>query len=150
VASARENDEWSRSFGCACRDVLAPGVHNVTPKQPSASEERQNDFGLVDARDELRAPGRLFEQKPALRSRWCRPSRSVDRTRSPAVVSRKREYFKYLPETIGYLTPAVAKFGTRRRSTESQKPAISGRFWPFLGKVSRRRTGWLGREDTHP
>jgi hypothetical protein len=48
---------------------------------------------------------------------------SVDRTRFPTAVSRKQEYFKYLPEAIGYLTPAVAKFGARRRSTESQKPA---------------------------
>ena len=35
-------------------------------------------------------------------------------TRSPVAVSGKREFFKYLPETIGYFAPEVAKFGVRR------------------------------------
>jgi hypothetical protein len=39
---------------------------------------------------------------------------SADRTRSPAAVFQKREYFKYLPETIGYFSLEVAKFGVRR------------------------------------
>jgi hypothetical protein len=68
---------------------------------------------------------------------------SVDRTRFPTAVSRKQEYFKYLPEAIGYLTPAVAKFGARRRSTESQKPAISGRFLAFL-RVKSLGAGLVG------
>jgi hypothetical protein len=54
------------------------------------------------------------------------PPPSVDRTRSPAAVSRKREYFKYPPETIGDFAPAAANFGARRRIANSQKPAIGG------------------------
>jgi hypothetical protein len=49
------------------------------------------------------------------------PSRSVDRKQSLVVVSRKREYFKYPPETIGDSAPEVAKFGLRRPSTNPQK-----------------------------
>jgi hypothetical protein len=37
--------------------------------------------------------------------------RSADRTRSPAAVSQKREYFKYPPETIGDFSLEVAEFG---------------------------------------
>jgi hypothetical protein len=37
--------------------------------------------------------------------------RSADRTRSPAAVSQKREFFKCLPETIGYFAPELPKFG---------------------------------------
>jgi hypothetical protein len=57
--------------------------------------------------------------------------RSVDRTRSPAAVSRKREYFKYLPETISDFAPTAAGFGARRRIADSQKPAIGGHFSPY-------------------
>jgi hypothetical protein len=54
--------------------------------------------------------------------------RSADRTRSPAAVSRKREYFKYPPETIGDFAPAAANLGARRPIANSQKPAIGGHF----------------------
>jgi Ribbon-helix-helix protein, copG family len=54
--------------------------------------------------------------------------RSADRTRSPAPVSRKREYFKYPPETIGDFAPAAANLGARRPIANSQKPAIGGHF----------------------
>src|SRR5712664_2405317 len=43
-----------------------------------------------------------------------RPPRSADRTRSPAAVSRKREYFKYPPETIGDFVLEGAKGGVWR------------------------------------
>jgi hypothetical protein len=48
--------------------------------------------------------------------------------RSPAAVSRKREYFKYLPETISDFAPTTAGFGGRRLIADSQKPAIGGHF----------------------
>ena len=48
-------------------------------------------------------------------------------------VSRKREYFKYWPETIGYSEPEVAKFGARRPATNSQKPAIGRHFLDCCG-----------------
>jgi hypothetical protein len=47
---------------------------------------------------------------------------------SPAAVSRKRESFKYLPETISDFAPTGADFGARRRIADSQKPAIGGHF----------------------
>src|ERR1700730_9092773 len=52
--------------------------------------------------------------------------RGADRTRSPAGVSRKREYFKYLPETINDFAPTAARFGARILIADSQKPAIGG------------------------
>ena len=54
--------------------------------------------------------------------------RSADRTRSPAAVSQKREFFKCLPETIGYFAPRMAKIGAQRLVGNSQKPAIGGPF----------------------
>jgi hypothetical protein len=70
--------------------------------------------------------------------------RSADRTRSPAAVSRKREYFKYRPETIGYFAPEVAKFRAWRPSAESQKPAIGGRLAPWRGdRHGTQRASWL-------
>jgi hypothetical protein len=56
------------------------------------------------------------------------PPRSPDRTWSPVAVSRKREYFKYPPETIGDFAPAAPNFGGRRPIGNSQKPAIGGHF----------------------
>jgi hypothetical protein len=53
---------------------------------------------------------------------------SADRTRSPTAVSRKREYFKYPPETISDFAPTAAGFGARRLIADSQKPAIGGHF----------------------
>jgi hypothetical protein len=57
--------------------------------------------------------------------------RSADRTRSPAAVSRKREFFKYTPETIGYLAPRMSKTGARRLVPNSRKPAIGGPFYSY-------------------
>jgi hypothetical protein len=48
------------------------------------------------------------------------PPRSPDRTRSPVAVSRKREYFKYPPETIGDFAPIAANFGARRPTANLQ------------------------------
>jgi hypothetical protein len=79
-----------------------------------------------------------------------RRPRSADRTRSPAAVSQKREYFKYPPETIGDFSLELAKFGVWRPTADSQKPAIGGHFCITEGKISWRRTGWLGREVSNP
>jgi hypothetical protein len=57
-------------------------------------------------------------------------------TRSPAAVSGKREFFKYLPETIGYFTPEVAKFGVWRLFTKSQKAHHWQAFLPLQGAKS--------------
>src|SRR5260370_38885687 len=55
--------------------------------------------------------------------------RSANRTRSPAAVSQKREYFEHSPETIGDFSLEVAKFGVWRPTANLQKPAIGGHFW---------------------
>jgi hypothetical protein len=68
--------------------------------------------------------------------------RSPDRSRSPVAVSRKREYFKYPPETIGDLAPATAHFGPRRPIANSQKPPLARISEVTEGKVSGHRTGW--------
>jgi hypothetical protein len=96
------------------------------------------------------------EAEPIARSGW-RPQqkalperpRSADRTRSPAAVSRKREYFKYLPETIDDFAPTAASFGAWRPTAESESPPLAGISQITEGKVSSRRTGWLGQEDSN-
>jgi hypothetical protein len=67
----------------------------------------------------------LFDFPPALPRR----PRSADRTWSPAAVSKKREFFKYPPETIGYFAPEPIKFGVWIDTTNLRKPAIGGPFW---------------------
>src|ERR1700681_3201710 len=67
---------------------------------------------------------------------------SVDRTRSPAPVSRKREYFKYPPETIGDFAPGDPNSGARRPIANSQKPATGGPLWHCRGQ-SLRAPDWL-------
>src|SRR5260370_39453723 len=63
------------------------------------------------------------------------PPRSPDRNRSPVAVSRKREYFKYPPETIGDFAPAAANFRNAETDSQSQKPDIPG-----AGLVGWRRS----------
>jgi hypothetical protein len=63
--------------------------------------------------------------------------RSADRTRSPAAISQKREFFKCPPETIGYFAPRMPKFGARRLMANSQKPAIGGPFYEYHGQFLR-------------
>ena len=53
--------------------------------------------------------------------------RSPARTRSPVAVFRKREYFKYLPETIGDFALRLSELGAWRRRANLQKTAIGGR-----------------------
>ncbi len=80
---------------------------------------------------------RLFAALSALCRIWRvalqTPARSPDRTRSPAAVSQKREYFKYSPETIGNFSLELAKFGVWRPTTNLQKPAIGGHFSDLCG-----------------
>src|SRR6266702_4568676 len=54
------------------------------------------------------------------------PPRSADRARSLARVSKKREYFKCRPETIGDFAPKLFKFGVWRRTANLEKAAIGG------------------------
>jgi hypothetical protein len=58
--------------------------------------------------------------------------RSADRTRSPAAVSRKREYFKYQLETIDDFALRLSKFGVQRRRINLQKAAVGGHFSDLL------------------
>jgi len=71
--------------------------------------------------------------------------RSADRTRSPAAVSQKREFFKYLPETIGYFAPRMANIGAQKLVANSQKPAIGGPFSERRGHFLRA-PDWLAGE----
>jgi hypothetical protein len=43
--------------------------------------------------------------------------------------SSKQEYFNFVPDTIGNSGPELAKYGARRPTANSQKPAVGG---PFL------------------
>jgi predicted NAD/FAD-dependent oxidoreductase len=69
----------------------------------------------------------------------------VDRTRSPVVVSQKREYFKYWLETIGVFDPETAKSTTWRLAPESQKAANGGPFCAYQGHLFRA-PDWLAGE----
>ena len=75
---------------------------------------------------------KCFEARPDLAGHAV-----VDRTRSPAAVSQKREYFKYPPETIGYFAPEVAEFGVWRPTVNSQSPPLAGISGIAEGKISR-------------
>jgi hypothetical protein len=71
------------------------------------------------------------ERRAALESYQARRHQlklNADRIRSPAAVSRKREYFKYPLETISDFAPIRVNFGARRPIADSQKPAIGGHF----------------------
>jgi hypothetical protein len=63
------------------------------------------------------------------------PPRSADRTRSPASVSGKREFFKREPETIAKLAERMPQIGAWRPEANSQKPAIGRPFCEYLGHV---------------
>jgi hypothetical protein len=52
--------------------------------------------------------------------------RSVDRTRSPVAVSQKREYSKYLPETIGIFGPEVQNSESGDRLLNRKSPPLAG------------------------
>jgi hypothetical protein len=61
-----------------------------------------------------RLPAGLWTQRASAKSgplALPHPPRSVDRNRSLARVSEKREYFKCRPETIGDFAPKLFKFG---------------------------------------
>jgi hypothetical protein len=64
----------------------------------------------------------LRGDRKALPQRPC----SADRTRSPARVSAKREYFKYLPETSSNFALRLRKSGDQRLNLNHEKPAIGG------------------------
>jgi hypothetical protein len=76
-----------------------------------------------------------------------RPARSVDRTRSPAAVSQKREYFGIWPETFGNFAPPLAKSGGWRPLAESEKPAVGGISPTIRDGFPEGRTAWLTWED---
>jgi Rhodopirellula transposase DDE domain len=63
--------------------------------------------------------------------------RSADRTRSPAPVSRKREYFKYPPETYRRFRSRRPQFRSPETIANSQKPAIGGPLWHCRGQSLR-------------
>src|SRR6267378_4742042 len=71
--------------------------------------------------------------------------RSADRTRSPAAVSRKREYFKYRPETIGYFAPKWPNSAPGDGPLNRKSPPLAGISGVTKGKISAHR----GREDSN-
>ncbi len=96
----------------------------------------------------------LHDRKLPISTAGCRRSRqitrplrprSADRTRSLAAVSQKREFFKYLPETIGYFAPRMANIGAQKLVANSQKPAIGGPFSERRGHFLRA-PDWLAGE----
>jgi hypothetical protein len=86
----------------------------------------------------------------------CRGSRgglrpsggSRDRTKSPAVVSRKREHSRSRAETFGGLADQKRQMGRRRLVVSARKRAIGGLFWRSKSGHHLRRSGWLRREDS--
>ena len=107
----------SRSDGITMHPE-AQGNHNGLPEHVPIQRAHQRVTNPLSARFPLPA----------------RP-RSADRTRSQAAVSRKREYFKCLPETGGYFALTMPKIGAWRLVANSQKPAIGGPFCEYQGHV---------------
>jgi hypothetical protein len=85
--------------------------------------------GSSRLRAEPSLPGAVY-RKGGLRNR----PRSADRTRSPAVVSQKREFLKYLLETIGYFALRMPKIGGWRPVANLRKPAICGPLCEYQGR----------------
>jgi hypothetical protein len=54
------------------------------------------------------------------------------------------------PETIGNLVSEVGQIWSPEPGAHSQKPIIGGHFRRCRGKISMRRTGWLGWEGFKP
>src|SRR5258707_12866399 len=76
----------------------------------------------------------LVRRRRLLKKRWARlppTPRSADRARSLARVSKKREYFKCRPETIGDFAPKLFKLGGYSWTANSQKAAIGVHFTDF-------------------
>jgi hypothetical protein len=63
-------------------------------------------------------------------------------TWSPAAVSQKREYFNYLPETIGDLSLEVTKFGVWGQTAIRKNPPLAGIYRIAEGKSPN--TGLVG------
>ena len=59
---------------------------------------------------------------------------------------KKREFFRYLPETIGYFALRMPKIVTWRPVANSQKPAIGEPFYEFKESFSKRQTAWLATQ----
>jgi hypothetical protein len=71
-------------------------------------------------------------------------------TWSPAAVSQKREYFNYLPETIGDLSLEVTKFGVWRQTAIRKSPPLAGIYSIAEGKSPNTGlVGWSERIRTH-
>src|ERR1700730_3483895 len=121
------SSRWMRRTGSPPAIVL-----RLAAKRPASGRSLEGPRPLYHGRSAYDCDN----AGPAMRSPRCWPlhdqprPRSADRTRSPAAVSQKREYFKYPPETIGHFAPEVTKFGVWRPTTNSQKTAIGGHFWP--------------------
>jgi hypothetical protein len=56
---------------------------------------------------------------------------SAGRTRSPVAVSEKREFFKCLPETIGYFVLRMPEIEGWSLAANSQEPAVGGPFCEY-------------------
>src|SRR5262249_39401925 len=52
-----------------------------------------------------------------------------DRTKSPAIVSAKREYQRFWPETFGNSGPEFDELGTRRRNRTRENPLLAALFF---------------------
>ncbi len=75
--------------------------------------------------------------------------RSVDRTKSPASFSKKREFFERRPETIANSAQRMAKIGAWRLKGNSQRPPMAGLSTRIGDPLSEGRTAWLGWEDSN-
>jgi hypothetical protein len=90
-------------------------------------------------------PSRLRTRRVALQAR----PRSADRTRSPAAISQKREFFKCPPETIGYLPRECLKSEPGDWWPVSKSPPLAGLSASIRDSFSKRATAWLEREDSN-
>jgi hypothetical protein len=62
--------------------------------------------------------------------------------------SSKREYFKFVPETIGNSEPELAKYGAGDNCQFAKASHWAGPSWITEGKTTKRRTGRLGEDSS--
>ena len=128
----REHSSDPRSLHRRCRTVL---VRATTLAYSRRGMTTGHSFGMAEipARFPICRPPRRRISPVALQAR----PRSANRTRSPAAISQKLEFFKCPTETIGYFAPRMPKVGARRPVANSQKPAIGGPFYEYQGQFLR-------------
>src|SRR5450631_2751066 len=98
----------------------------------SARLPSQTDRHLHESQSLRNSTAALGRQS---RSNWSLP-----------IVSAKREFSRKGPETFGNFAPEIGRLETK---SNARKAGISGPVRRGLQTIARRKTGWLGRQESN-